>query len=233
MAPRKETTLPSKSGQRLGTQVKSVLGSLSSTFRFVIHQRLRLRRITTFGELAEFVATRSAYIAQTSLYGYLKTRMGTQFPRYFEDDLFSREIHAAALRLYVSCLSDLTVHAVGLLYARATLSEEGARELAIELYDAALPLGVEERDRVLLSSDALAAFRSRVAATDWDEGTGANAAFKGSGADLVRYAPVVDEFKEMDSEIVKNSIRFRWRDVREQLRLRLFADEVVASSGVR
>jgi hypothetical protein len=210
-----------------------VLRSLSSTVKFVMHQRLRLRRITTFEELAEFAATRSAYIAQTSLYGYLKTRMGTQFTRYFEDDLFSREIHSAALKLYVSCLSDFSVHAVGLLYERATLSEEDARTLAIELYDAALPLGVRDRDRVLLSSDALSVFRSRAAETDWDEGTGANAAFKGSGADLVRFAPVVDQFKEMDSEIVKNSIRFRWRDVREQLRLRLHADEVVASYRLR
>jgi hypothetical protein len=38
---------------------------------------------------------------------------------------------------------------------------------------------------------------------------------------LLRYAPIVDEFKELDREIVRNSIRFRWRDVRAQLRRRL------------
>lgn len=228
----KEKALPSKFGQPLGPlgpQVKAVLDSASAMIASMLRHRLRLRRITTFEELAEFAATRSAYIAQTSLYGYLKTRMGTQFRVYFEDELFSREIHSAALKLYVSCLSDLTVHSVGLLYERAALTEEGASELATELYAAAIPLGVQERDRVLLSSDAHAEFRRRIEQLRWDAEFCGLAAFAGSARDLVRYAPVVDEFKELDNEIVTNSIRFRWRNVREQLRDRLYAEEVVGS----
>ena len=195
----------------------------------MLHHRRRLRRVASFEELAEFAATRSAYIAQTSLYGYLKTRMGTQFRVYFEDELFSREIHAAALKLYVSCLSDLTVHSVGLLYERASLTEERASELAEELYATALPLGVQDRDLVLLSSDAHALFRARIGKLRWEDEAVGLAIFAGSARDLVRFAPVVDEFKELDSEIVMNSIRFRWRNVREQLRGRLRAEEVLAS----
>ena len=46
--------------------------------------------------LAEFARTRSSYVAQTSLYGYLKARMGTRFPVYFEDEVFSVSIRAAS-----------------------------------------------------------------------------------------------------------------------------------------
>ena len=54
------------------------------------------------------------------------------------------------------------------------------------------------------------------------------AAFAGSIDDLIRNAPVVDEFKALDAPIVRNSIRFRWRDVREELRRRLDAAAVAA-----
>lgn len=37
---------------------------------------------------------------------------------------------------------------------------------------------------------------------------------------------VINEFKELDREIVTNSIRFRWRDVRETCRRRVDGDEI-------
>ena len=39
---------------------------------------------------------------------------------------------------------------------------------------------------------------------------------------------IADELKEQDGEIVTNSIRFRWRDVREQLRKRIDRDAICA-----
>lgn len=220
--------MPHQIAQAIGPKVKSVLESLAATIKFIVRQR-RKSRISSFEDLAEFLGTRSAYIAQTSLYGYLKTRMGTRFRGYFEDEEFSRVIHGSAIKLYTSCLSDLTVYSVALLTERATLSSEGARELAENLYEAALPAGMNERDWVLVPPDAVAHFRDRVAKTIWQSELNPTRAFQRSIEDLLRYAPVVDEFKEADSEIVMNSIRFRWRDVREQLRKRLSADEVVAS----
>jgi hypothetical protein len=40
------------------------------------------------------------------------------------------------------------------------------------------------------------------------------AAFTESPAGLVRWAPVIDELKQLDEEIVRNSVRFRWQEVR-------------------
>ena len=70
--------------------------------------------IQNVDNLAEFVQTRSAYVAQTSLYGYLKTRMGTRFRQVFEDDKFLPSINKAKWQTYGACLSDLTVFAAAL-----------------------------------------------------------------------------------------------------------------------
>jgi 2'-5' RNA ligase len=56
--------------------------------------------------------------------------------------------------------------------------------------------------------------RDRVARTDWLAVGKDEAAFTESPAGLVRWAPVMDELKELDEEIVRNSVRFRWQEVR-------------------
>ena len=45
---------------------------------------------------------------------------------------------------------------------------------------------------------------------------------------LVEWAPIVDELKQMDEEIVINSVRFRWQKVRQDLREALDAGSVLA-----
>jgi hypothetical protein len=44
----------------------------------------------------------------------------------------------------------------------------------------------------------------------------------------VYWAPVVEELKALDEEIVRNSVRFRWQEIRQQLRLLLDAHSVLA-----
>ena len=74
--------------------------------------------IQTLDSLVEFIQSRAAYVAQTALYGYLKTRMGTRFRVIFEDDEFAPSINNAKWSTYGACLSDLTV------FAAATVGAE-------------------------------------------------------------------------------------------------------------
>jgi hypothetical protein len=53
-----------------------------------------------------------------------------------------------------------------------------------------------------------------VARTDWLAVGKNEAAFAESPVGLVRWAPVMDELKELDEEIVRNSVRFRWQEIR-------------------
>ena len=44
---------------------------------------------------------------------------------------------------------------------------------------------------------------------------------------LVRWAPIMPELKELDAEIVMNSVRFRWQEVRRELRSTLDAAKLL------
>ena len=56
--------------------------------------------------------------------------------------------------------------------------------------------------------------RERVARTDWLAVGDQEAAFTESPTALVRWAPIIDELKQLDEDIVRNSVRFRWQEVR-------------------
>jgi hypothetical protein len=55
--------------------------------------------------------------------------------------------------------------------------------------------------------------------------------FSRSPQALVRWAPVVDEFKLEDDEIVRNSVRFRWQEIRRELRRDLDADALIETAS--
>ncbi|MDH3667850.1 MAG: hypothetical protein OEN23_13065 [Paracoccaceae bacterium] len=208
--------------------MKSVLQLLTGIVQMALRHRFGSRKVETFEELVEFVSTRSAYVAQTSLYGYLKTRMGTRFRDFFENDEFSRVIHESATKLFASCVGDLTVFGVGLVVDREDIDDEQARRLARAVFGAAVEAGVPAEEQRLIPAQAKSDFESRIEKMLWRGASNGERAFAASLDDLIRFAPVVDEFKALDSEIVRNSIRFRWRDVREQLRSRLDTPAIAA-----
>ncbi len=184
--------------------------------------RFERHRLDTPELLAGFLRTRSSYVAQTSLYGYLKTRMGTSYRLYFEDEAFSASIRMAAVKLFLSCLADLTVFAAALCERDGALPPGGAAALAQRCFRQAAAQGLADAGAGPVPAEALERFRLRLQATDWEAAAAdGRHAFAGSEADLVRFAPVIDEYKALDREIVTNSIRFRWRDIRDQLRRRL------------
>jgi len=185
--------------------------------------RFERHAIDTPDLLADFLRTRSSYVAQTALYGYLKARMGTSFRRYFEDDAFSAAIRTASIALFLSCLSDLTVFAVALAARDGALPAGGAAALAARCFRQAAARGLDGAGAGAVPAEALERFERRIGATDWRAAAEGRRAFAGSEADLVRFAPVIDEYKALDREIVTNSIRFRWGDVRDQIRRRLDA----------
>ena len=72
-----------------------VFTAISTQFGRIFEIRFDKSRIDTIAEFIKFIHTRSAYVAQTSLYGYLKTRMGTRFRIIFEDDAFQEPLNTA------------------------------------------------------------------------------------------------------------------------------------------
>jgi len=180
--------------------------------------------------LSRFLDTRASFVAQTSLYGYLRTRAGMIYPQLFDDDVFVRSINIAKWHVWLACLSDLAVYAGGLLARQspALAPEVGA------LLRGVVGAILEEKGVPPDADSEFAAHAERVlgriAASDWTRVSDDEKVFSESPTALVRHAPVVENLKELDEEIVRNSVRFRWQEVRRDLRRNLEPDAVLQAA---
>lgn len=185
--------------------------------------------IDTPEALARFLDKRASFVAQTSLYGYLRTRAGMRYPELFDDDPFVASINIAKWHVWLDCLSDLAV------YAGSRIAQQAPRELprVARMMTGAIDGILAQAGTPAEAGAAFAAHaqrvRDRVARTDWLAIGKDEAAFTESPAGLVRWAPVMDELKELDEEIVRNSVRFRWQEIRSDLARHLDAQAVLGA----
>lgn len=194
-------------------------------------RRGRQKTISTTGELRFFLDSRASHVTQISLYGYLRTRAGSRFPELFESDSFAVSINSAKWQIWLACLSDIAVYAGGVIAARTGASNEAIRGLIEAAVDATLKVHGIPADAGPDFAATAQRVRTRVALVDWSTVEDGPGSFTESPEALVAWAPVVDEFKELDGEIVKNSVRFRWTEIRQALRDILDAEAVMASAG--
>lgn len=194
-----------------------------------IGRRRRAIPITDRAGLEQFLETRASLVAQTSLYGYLRTRAGTRYRELFESDVFLVSINLAKWHIWLACLSDLAVFAGGLLRRHPEADDEAVGGLIAGAVAAIL-------ERTGVPDDADAEFpahadrvRARIAATAWNEVSDDGGPFSESPAALYRWAPVIDDLKQLDEEIVRNSVRFRWQEIRRDLRRDLQVDDVMTA----
>ena len=179
--------------------------------------------------LREFIDTRSTYVAQYSLYGYLRTRAGTRYPELFSNDKFVVSINIAKWHIWLACLSDLSVYAGGLVSSRAQAPPQRVGALMTASADAIL-LNAGSPAEAGAEFDAHAdRVRARLALCSWAAVPDDETPFVESPAALVHWAPVVESLKELDDEIVRNSVRFRWQEIRRELRRDLDAAAVLAA----
>jgi len=207
---------------RLGSALRDYFGSAS---------RQRAEPVNDLESLQRFLATRASFVAQSSLYGYLRTRAGMIYPQLFDNDEFVRSINIAKWHVWLACLADLAVFAGGRLFEQGRGSPAAIGALMGELVESVLR-------ETGLPADADEAFpghaervRARLAGCDWERATDDEGPFTDSPTALIRWAPIVENLKELDEEIVRNSVRFRWQEVRRDLRRNLDAGAVLRSAG--
>ncbi len=196
--------------------------------------RLTVRRdtapIDSVEALYGFVSTRAAFVAQKKLYGYLKARMGTRYPSMFEDEAFVASVNIAKMHVFAAALSDLAVHAVARVGAGSALDDAGRHGLAQRCFRAGLADNAAEmRDEATLAA-WLTAFDARLEGVQWANLVAGGDAFSESPRALLHWAPIADRLKRYDAEIVENSIRFAWIEIRRDLARRLDARAVAADA---
>ena len=187
----------------------------------------RLEPVDSSKTFGEFLATRAAFIAQKTLYGYVKTRMGMKYPQMFEDDIFIESLNISKWQVYAACLSDLAIFMAAQVYARNRNPEE-ASAIADKHYTDCISDRFGDSEFTGDSQALIETFRNRLVLVDWNNAADTEGAFKESPKALVRWAPIDDSLKKYDREIVENSIRFQWQRVRSDFRKTFDADAFLA-----
>ena len=195
----------------------------------IIHSRLDNSELEGTENLIEFIHSRAAYVAQTSLYGYLKTRMGRQYVDIFKDEFFAPSLNKAKWELYFACLSDLTVYAISNIVAKSNLVDEEISNKAKFIFDECVARTLDDNCPPVLMTQAKKSFINRSQITIWANAAIGENAFSLSPETLASSSPVTEQFQELDREIVLNSVRFRWNNIREEFQKRYNKDKILNS----
>lgn len=195
----------------------------------IIHARLDNSELERTEKLIEFIHSRAAYVAQTSLYGYLKTRMGRQYVDIFKDEFFAPSLNKAKWELYFACVSDLTVYAISNIVTNSNLTDEEISNKAKFIFDECVARTLDDNCPPVIMTQAKNSFTNRSQITIWANAAIGENAFSLSPETLANSSPVTEEFQELDREIVLNSVRFRWNNIREEFQKRYNRDKILDS----
>ena len=173
----------------------------------------KFKSIHSKEELKNFVQERSAHVTQTTLYGYLKTRIGTRYPIMIEDEKFADSINIAKWNIYVAAISDLTFYVFSYLIDKKNLKKNDAEEIFLNIINEESKNGLSKN----ISENAKNEFILKAKNINWHQYYQSNP-FKESGLALYKWSPIADELKILDKEIVLNSIKLKWNLVENEFK---------------
>ena len=173
----------------------------------------KFKSINSKTDLENFVQERSAHVAQTTLYGYLKTRIGTRYALMVEDEKFSESINIAKWNIYVAAISDLTFYVFSYLIDKKNLKENDSEKIFLNILDKEFKNGLDKK----IYENAKNEFIVKAKSINWHNYHLSNP-FKESGLALYKWSPIADELKVLDKEIVLNSIMLKWNLVENEFK---------------
>ena len=173
----------------------------------------KFKSINSKEDLQNFVQERSAHVTQTTLYGYLKTRIGTRYAIMVEDEKFSESINIAKWNIYVTAISDLTFYVFSYLIDKKNLKQNDSEEIFLNIINEESKNGLNKN----IYENAKNEFISKAKNINWHQYYQSNP-FKESGLALYKWSPIADELKVLDKEIVLNSIKLKWNLVENEFK---------------
>ena len=170
------------------------------------------KKISNLDELENFIQTKSAWVTQVTLYGYLKTRMGTRYVLHFENDEFMGSVNLAKWNIYSVALQDLTFFTFSKLKADFNYQEmKKAEEIFFKILD-------DETSNKMpqdIIEEAKKNFVDRMKSINWDTYHN-DLPFNPSALSLYKWAPIAEELKNLDRKIVLNSVILKWNVVKKE-----------------
>ena len=173
----------------------------------------KFKSIRSNEDLKDFVQARSAHVTQTTLYSYLKTRMGHKFTLMVEDEIFSKSINLAKWNIYMVALADCAFYVFSYLITEKNLKENNCKDIYLNIIEDEKKNGLSDE----IYEKSKSAFLKRLEDVDFKKYYLENA-FQESGFALYNWSPIADELKVLDKEIVLNSIKLKWNIVENEFK---------------
>ena len=197
-------------------KLKNILNTLNDVRNYVFPIKKitsQFKSIKSKEDLKNFIQERSAHVTQTTLYGYIKTRIGSRYAMMFEDEIFSNSINIAKWNIYLSALSDCTLYVFSYLIDKKNLKQNDAEEIFNNIAEKEIANGLKDN----ICEDAKIEFKQRMKTVDWKNYYLDNP-FKNSGLALYKWSPIADNLKILDKQIVLNSIKLKWNLVENEFK---------------
>ena len=163
------------------------------------------RSIKSKNDLQKFIQQRSAHVTQTTLYGYLKTRIGVKYTAMVDDEVFSKSINIAKWNIYVTAIADCAFYTFSYLTSEKNLKENDCKEIYLDIIEKEKENGLSDEVHLKAKQE----FLNRYEKIDFHKYY-LDDPFKESCMALYNWAPIADELKILDKEIVLNSMRLKW-----------------------
>jgi hypothetical protein len=188
--------------------LKNIINTLKDMQNYVFPIKKitnKFRNINSKEDLRNFIQERSAHVTQTTLYGYIKTRIGSRYAMMFEDEVFLKSINLAKWNIYMAALTDCTFYVFSYLIDKKNLKQNDALEIFIKIIENEKNNGLEDK----LFENSKLEFIQRLKTINWKT-YHQDYPFKNSGLSLFKWSPIAENLKVFDKEIVLNSIKLKW-----------------------
>ena len=196
--------------------LKSIVNTINDIKNYVFPIKKitnKFRKINSKKELKNFIHERSAHVTQTTLYGYIKTRIGSRYAMMFEDEVFLKSINLAKWNIYMVALADCTFYVFSYLIDKKNLKQNDSLEIFMEIIKSERNNGLEEK----LFESAKLEFNQRLKKINWKT-YHQDSPFINSGLSLLKWSPIAENLKVFDKEIVLNSIKLKWNLVENEFK---------------
>ena len=170
------------------------------------------KKIKNLDHLEEFIQTKSAWVTQVTLYNYLKTRMGTRYVLHFENDVFMGSVNLAKWNIYSVSLQDLTFFTFSYLNVNFNFQEINK---AKEIFNKILDDEISNKMPLDIIESARKSFDERLEKINWNEYY-QDLPFNPSALSLYKWAPIAEELKTLDRQIVLNSMILKWDIIKKE-----------------
>ena len=170
------------------------------------------KKIKNLQDLEDFIQKKSAWVSQVTLYGYLKTRMGTKYVLHFDNENLLGSINTAKWNIYSVALQDMTLYSISYLNLVKNYQEINQ---AINIYNSILDKEKLNDMPSDLIVKAKKEFQERFYNIDLKKYC-TDLPFNTSAKALYQWAPIADELKILDRKIVLNSMILKGDNITEE-----------------